>query len=173
MTGLWFEEEWYTDDSPLPEELIRTANDLSLVRVFSSGETQPGWGAESFVENFNAGAFRPERALRFYERYSEPFGIVMRSVDLICVDIDGKNGGLETAHILDLPETLAEKSKSGNGYHLFYKVYGMWDEKYAYNEFPDVIKLIPGVDIKGTGIVYHYPQQRWNSRLIAPLPPVS
>ena len=170
MSSLWFlRDEEYLSSFPLPTEL-REYQDLSLVRVFSSGKTQPGWGAESFIENYNAKAFEPDRALRFYRKWGEPFGIVMRSVDLICVDIDGKNGGIETSQVLDLPETLAETSKSGNGYHLYYKTSSLWDPKYGHNQHPDVIGLIPGVDIKGTGIVYHYPQQRWNDRPIAMLP---
>ena len=30
--------------------------------------------------------------------------------------------------------------------------------------------MVTGVDVRATGCVYHYPQQRWNNRPIAPLP---
>ena len=102
-----------------------------------------------------------------------PFGFVMRSLPMLCVDIDGKNGGTLTSRIMKLPVTLAETSKSGNGYHLFYRIpEAEWNPYYGYDEFPDVNGLMPGVDIRSTGIVYHYPSQRWNSEEIAEIPPV-
>ncbi|QNL30304.1 DNA primase/polymerase [Microbacterium phage Mazun] len=169
-------KQWFEDDSQyylaraVPAEI--EYDKLSLIRVYpTSGKTQPGWGATDFMDNYLQNAFNPERAIRFFEKYSAPFGIVMRSVPYIVVDIDGKNGGIPTSRVLNLPETLAETSKSGNGYHLFYRVPdAVWHELRGYDEFPDLIGLIKGVDIKGTGVVYHYPKQRWNGKPIADLP---
>jgi hypothetical protein len=72
---------------------------------------------------------------------------------------------------MQLPRTLAEFSRSENGFHLFYEVPGTeWNPLRGYDEFPDIIGLVPGVDIKGTGIVFHYPNQRWNNRELALAP---
>jgi len=170
MKKHWFEPiEQYQDAAAIPRQL--TYDKLSLIRVYQSGKTQPGWGGESFVDNYVKNAFDPQRAVKFFDRYSMPFGIVMRSLPFICVDIDGKNGGVETARTLNLPPTFAERSKSGNGYHLFYRVpYTKWNPLRGYDEFPDLIGLIPGVDIKGVGVVFHYVQQRWNELEVAELP---
>jgi hypothetical protein len=95
----------------------------------------------------------------------------MRSVQLICVDIDGKNGGLSHAKKLGaLPPTLAETSKSGDGYHLFYSLEGEWDDDHGFGEIRDRIGIEQGVDIRNTGCVYHHDTQRWNDRAPAPLP---
>lgn len=156
---------------PVPREI--PWDKLSLIRVWKdTGKTQPGWGVNDFMENYVQNAFDPERALRFYSRYGMPFAFVMRSLPLICVDIDGKNGGIPTSRVLNLPPTLAERSKSGNGYHLYYRVPGIvWHPERGYDEFPDVIGLVPGVDIKGTGAVFHYPNQKWNNLSVNVLPP--
>lgn len=168
----WFEKhEQYQCSDALPPALIDQSR-LSLIRVYDSGKTQPGWGAREFVANHTRGHFRPTRALKFFTKHGEPFGIVMRSIPLICVDIDGKNGGHETARVLNLPVTLAERSKSMNGYHLFYRIPGtLWNTERGYSEFPDVIGLLPGIDIKGTGVVYHYSNQVWNEESVKDAPP--
>ena len=166
---MWFEEDVYEDATALPE-VFNTYPELSLVRVYDNGKTQPGWGRAEFEDTRETGAFEPSRALRFYEKYGDPFAVVMRSVPFICVDIDGKNGGIQTAQALELPPTLAERSKSGNGYHLFYQSEGFTSSD-TYDAYPDLIGLIPGVDIKAVGLVFHYPNQRWNSREMSSLPP--
>jgi hypothetical protein len=167
----WFENlDQYVDEKPLPRWMEKE-NNLSLIRLYSSGKTQPGWGAKDFMLNQRKNAFDVNRALRFYHKYGQPFGVVMRSLPAVCVDIDGKNGGIKTANALQLTETSAETSKSGNGFHVFYSVtHAEWDALLGYNEFPDIIGLIPGVDIKGVGVVYHYHNQRWNERELEPLP---
>ena len=63
-----------------------------------------------------------------------------------------------------LPPTLAETSKSGDGYHLFYLVDEEWDDEKGYGLLGDRIGIEQGVDIRATGCVYHHPQQRWNDR---------
>lgn len=166
----WFEDNTqYMNDIPVPLQFhIET---LSLIRVYPNGKTQPGWGAKEFVDSLIRNAFAPARAIKFYLKYKQPFAFVMRSLPVICVDIDGKNGGIKTAQILKLAPTLAERSRSLNGYHLFYKVYpSIWNTLRGYDEFPDITGLIPGVDIKGTGAVFHYPNQRWNDLDMALLP---
>jgi len=164
----WYENmEQYTNPAGLPLQ-FPAYWDLALVHVYDDSATTTGWGRESFMKNLVAGKFRPQGYLKRFG-HGRAFGIVMRSVPLLCIDIDGKNGGFQAARVLELPPTLAETSKSGNGLHLFYQVPGEvnWHEKYGYEEVPDVIGLLPGVDVKATGIVYHYPQQRWNGAEIA------
>lgn len=166
----WFENPaQYVNDTPLPAQMM--PYNPALVRVYAEGRTEPGWGAEKFSDNHAKGVFGPARALRFYEKFGQPFAIIMRAMPLICVDIDGKNGGVETAQVLQLPPSLAETSKSGNGFHVYYYVPGMqWIDHRGYEEFPDMIGLVPGVDIKGTGVVYHHNTQLWNTLDVAPLP---
>ena len=79
------------------------------------------------------------------------------------------NPGLAALGIL--PPTLAETSKSGNGYHLFYLVSeDEWDPNAGFGMFGDRIGIEQGVDFRGTGCVYHYQSQRWNDRPLAELP---
>ncbi|QDF16030.1 DNA primase/polymerase [Microbacterium phage LilyLou] len=169
----WFEDrEQYTETEPVaPEIMRRFGEQMDLVRVYPNGMTQPGWNIKEYMENHDRGAFKPRRALRFYSKYDMPFGIIMRSVPLVGIDIDGKNGGIETANALRLTRSLAEVSKSNNGYHVVYEIpFTQWHELRGYDELPDLLGLVPGVDIKGTGILFHYPGQRWNRLPIAPLP---
>ena len=167
----WFEDnEQYTIEGAIPEQF--RFETLSLVKVYPNGKTQPGWGAKDFMTNMRAGAFRAGKALDFYQRHGQPFGFVMRSLPILCVDIDGKNDGIVTARVMNLPRTLAERSRSLNGYHLYYRMpYTNWNEERGYDELPDITGLLPGVDIKATGVVFHYPNQRWNEEDIALLPP--
>ena len=161
----WFERlDQYVDDNPVPD-FLRQEETLSLIRVHSNGQTQPGWGEKKFMKYYKRNAFDPERALRFYHKYGQPFAFVMRSVPHICLDIDGKNGGIETANALELTKTRAEISKSGNGFHILYSMPGTkWHEKLGYNEFPDLNGLLPGIDIRGVGAMFHFHNQRWNER---------
>jgi len=168
----WFEDKTqYNITEALPDQILKDPK-LALVRVYDSGKTQPGWGAKEFMLNYERKKFFPELALKKYHKYGEPFALVMRSLPLVCVDIDGKNGGELSARAMFLPPTLGEVSRSGNGYHLFYRVpYTDWNDERGYAEFPDIVGLVPGVDIKGTGLVFHYATQRWNDKDIELLPP--
>jgi len=170
MTKQWFENDsQYVVDDPLAERAWPTT--LSLIRVHKDGTTQSGWGRERFMTSYGRGLFRPKRLLDRFAVDQEPFAFVMRSIPVLCADIDGKNGGIQASRILSLPPTLAETSKSGNGYHLLYRVpEAMWHPEYGYEEFPDANGIIPGVDIRSVGVMFHYPQQRWNQLEIAPLP---
>ena len=172
---MWYDvQEQYKDESPLGTH--QWGDTLGLVHIYKkidedgkkSVVTTSGWGKNHFMQNHRAGKFRPGRYLQRYQ-HGRAFGIVMRSVPLICVDIDGKNGGIATSQILQLPPTLAERSKSGNGYHLFYSVPDEWDDEYGYAMYGDFNGIVPGVDIRSTGIVYHYPGQAWNRVPVAPL----
>lgn len=173
----WWMNDAFTDGTPLPDQLIQLApHGPALVSVFGSGATQGGWGLRdtgsgAFMENFQAGKFRHRTKIHALKTHETPFAIVMRSVNAVCIDIDGKNGGLENVGQLGyLPPTLAETSKSGDGFHLFYSLEDEWDEEYGFADVADVIGLVEGVDIRATGCVYHYPQQRWNDRQIVPAP---
>ncbi|QGH78643.1 DNA primase/polymerase [Microbacterium phage Wesak] len=169
----WFEDQkQYTETEPVAPEITQSYDKtLDLIRLYPNGKTQSGWNVKEYMENHDRGAFKPRRALKYYDRYGMPFGMVMRSVPLVGIDIDGKNGGVETSGALRLTRSLAETSKSGNGYHVVYSVpYTQWHETRGYDELPDIIGLLPGVDIKGTGILFHFPSQKWNKLPIAPLP---
>lgn len=179
-SGGWWERESYTDDTPIPQRLEEFfgPQGTALVKVYSNGSTQKGWGptppegeTEGFMPRYLSGEFQARRALHPYNKKGQPFAFVMRSMRLVCIDIDGKNGGLSGVQELgSLPYTLAEKSKSGNGYHLFYFVPEDWDEEKGFARTEDKVGIAPGVDIRGTGCVYHYPQQRWNDRDITEVP---
>jgi len=117
------------------------------------------------------GEFNSRRAMYGYLRDKWAVAIVMRSTRLVCVDIDGKNGGYDAAKKLMLPPTLAETSRSGDGFHLFYDVpTDHWDDDKGYAELGDRIGVEQGVDFRGTGCVYHHKQQLWNDRPVAVLP---
>lgn len=142
----------------------------AYVQVYPDGSTAPGWGEGQFMAKYQRKTFSSRRAEVIYERHQTPFALVMRSVSMVCIDIDGKNGGLESAASMVLPVTLAETSKSGNGYHLFYTVPGQWDLLKGFDSVQDRIKFRTGVDVRGTGCVFHYPQQQWNHTDPVPLP---
>lgn len=173
----WQESDSYTDDIAIGKPLYREdtligRNGLATVRVFQDGKTLPGWGSE-FMQNYMSNKFHLKRAgiHTFTTQSKHPFALVMRSISAICMDIDGKNGGYEGVKQLGfLPPTLAETSKSGNGYHLFYKVSDVWDIEHGFARFSDRIGIADGVDIRAVGCVYHYPNQKWNYTPMAPLP---
>ncbi len=173
----WWMTDQYVIDQAVPEQFTELAGPggIALVRAWSNGKTDPGWGMSStpnFMENYTANKFRLRQVVFGYERGKWAFAFVMRSMKLVCLDIDGKNGGLLHAGKLGmLPKTLAETSKSGDGYHLFYATSAdVWDDKLGFAQFSDRIGLEQGVDLRSVGCVYHYPQQRWNKQPIAELP---
>lgn len=176
----WWQTEDYSRDEAIPEVFRDFAgpNGVALVKAWSDGRTQSGWGlqppgdsTEGFMPRYQRGEFLEKKATFGYEKDRWAFAFVMRSVQLVCIDIDGKNGGLEHAKRLgSLPYTLAETSKSGSGYHLFYSVSDEWDEDKGFARLNDRIGIEQGVDVRATGCVYHYKQQRWNDRPVAPLP---
>ncbi len=153
----WFLFEEYANVLP-PGPLSDFAyqNGVATVAVYKSGKSQPGWGEVDFMRNYKLGKLQAE------SRTNE-FAYVMRSLQMLVVDIDGKNDGDEHAKLLNLPPTLAETSKSGNGYHLWYLLPDNWDDEKGYARLSDRLGLVQGVDIRATGCVFHYPQQRWNS----------
>jgi hypothetical protein len=122
------------------------------------------------MEKYMKRAFHSKRAQVIYDRYTTPFALVMRSTLMVCIDIDGKNNGSHGAKGLMLPPTLAETSKSGNGWHLFYTVDDTWDARLGFAMLRDKIGLVPGVDFRAVGCVFHYPRQQWNTRKPARLP---
>lgn len=179
MRAPWWETETYDRDIPVPAELSAAAGPEgpALVRVWKDGRTDAGWGLEGkvpgsgFMANYTAHRFDPKRILPGFESGIHAFAFVMRSMRLVCIDIDGKNGGLAgVKQFGPLPYTLAETSKSGNGYHLFYSIDDEWDEAEGFGRFRDRIGIQQGVDLRVTGCVYHHRNQRWNSRAIVPLP---
>jgi hypothetical protein len=179
MPQPWWMTDQYDIDRQLPKEFHELAGPkgVALVQAFADGTSTGGWGLDPasksgvFGENYRQLKFAERRILRQVEKSGTPFAIVMRSVRMICIDIDGKNGGLVHAKKLGaLPPTMAETSKSGDGYHLFYLLPDTWDEKEGYGAVHDRIGIEQGVDIRATGCVFHYPQQRWNTRAIAHLP---
>lgn len=169
----WWETDTYEGDFALPPEFGQLAGPqgLALVRAWQDGRTDPGWGDDAFMAKYAADGFNARSVLYGHNKGKWAFAIIMRSVRLVCVDIDGKNGGLEHVKKLGaLPPTLAETSKSGNGYHLFYELDEEWDDTHGFGELRDRIGIEQGVDIRSTGCVYHHDTQRWNYRKPAPLP---
>ncbi len=170
----WWMGDTYDKDVSIPSELVRYSGPkgVAVVRAWESGQTSKGWGETTFMDLYMKGRFNAQPVLPGYEQGRWAIAYVMRSVRLVCIDIDGKNGGYDGAKLLGmLPYTLAETSKSGNGYHLFFSVDSdIWDLDKGFAMIGDRIGLEQGVDLRGVGCVYHYPQQRWNDREIAPLP---
>lgn len=178
----WYEDpRQFTAPEPLPASLAHWVGPkgIALVDVYGEGKTSKGWGLVSkdgpgFLENYLKGKFWDKPRLVAAERNNAPFAIVMRSLSAIALDIDrhmddGGADGFIAAAKLDLPPTLAQTSKSGEGRHLLYWVEDRWDEE-GFAMYDDVIGLVPGVDIRATGCLYRYPSQRWNTLNIAPLP---
>ena len=177
----WWRTDTYAGAYPVPQEFDGLAGPkgIALVKAWPSGVTDQGWGligpkddpGNGFAKRYARGEFNHRRVLFGYERGKWAFAFVMRSLRLVCIDIDGKNGGLEHAKRLGkLPPTLAETSKSGDGYHLFYTVDEQWSDEKGFGLLADRIGIEQGVDIRATGCVYHYPQQLWNGRSVQPLP---
>lgn len=175
----WWRTDLYTDDTHVPAELVRSSgpHGVAIVRAWNDGRTDSGWGLRptdkkpGFMALYTADKFHGKRTLPTYEKGHHNFAFVMRSLSLVCIDIDGKNEGFIGANRLgSLPETLAETSKSGNGYHLFYSVPDLWDPVEGFAAYSDKIGLEQGVDLRATGCVYHTPTQRWNNRPIVQLP---
>lgn len=140
------------------------------MQVYGDGSTAPGWGGPAFIDKYKRQTFSARRAQAVYDKRDTPHALVMRSVSLVCLDIDGKNGGIESATALNLPLTMAETSKSGNGYHLFYGVQDSWNPTFGFERLRDRIGWRTGIDIRSVGCVYHYPSQKWNTVAPAPLP---
>lgn len=172
----WWREDQYDlkgpgDGPDFGDASLWGPKGAALVQLWPDGRTTQGWGRDEFMANYNALEFNPRRIIYGYTKGRWAFAFVMRGARMICVDIDGKNGGFDHASELGfLPPTTAEVSMSGNGYHLFYEVEDEWDEREGFGRYRDVIGLVTGVDIRAVGCVYHKPTQRWNSRPLAKLP---
>lgn len=177
----WWRTDAYMIDEPMPHWFPDSAGPrgVALVRAWPDGRTDQGWGLtgppgdrdNGFIPRYDRGEFNDRRVLYGYRNGRWNFAFVMRSVAMVCIDIDGKNGGLEHAKRLGmLPATLAETSRSGDGYHLFYAMAESWTPARGFGRLADRIGIEQGVDVRATGCVYHYPQQRWNGRAPVYLP---
>lgn len=180
MPQPWWRTDTYDIDEEMPADLIEVSGPrgLAVVRAWDNGMTDSGWGIlgkdgkPGFMENYLAGRFKVGRLMPGFRTGRHNLAYVMRSMKMVCIDIDGKNGGLQHVGKLGmLPYTLAETSKSGNGFHLFYLTSeDEWDDELGFAQFNDRINIQQGVDIRATGCVYHYPGQRWNNRRAVELP---
>lgn len=189
----WYEkDDQYTLAVATPPELLRGVTTgpagLALVDVYGDGRTLSGWGLAplpatetrparpGFMIDYVRGRFRAEPRVRKFETREQPFAFVMRATNLLALDIDrhlddgGADGFTGVRQLGLLPPTLAETSKSGAGRHLFYRVPDAWEQDRGFDRFDDVIGLVPGVDVRTTGCVYHYAPQRWNELPIADAP---
>jgi hypothetical protein len=170
----WFQREKYDKDVTIPPYMdqFQGPNGIAVVKVFDDGKTSKGWGADQFMENYEAHRFNTRIADIGAATGRWNFAFVMRSMSVVCIDIDGKNNGFESVGKLGLlPPTLAETSKSGNGHHLFYATpHDTWDKESGFAGLRDRVGLYEGIDIRAVGCVYHYPGQMWNYRSIADLP---
>ena len=161
----WFLDEDYVN--VMPNVLFNQyagPDGVATIGIYASGKSQPGWGEVDFMRNYTLGKFHA------FDNGKTEYAYVMRSLSMLVVDIDGKNDGEEYAKLLNLPPTLAETSKSGNGYHLWYLLPDNWDPDKGFARLSDRLALVQGVDIRVTGCVFHYPQQRWNSRDVTVAP---
>ena len=183
MPQPWWRSDQYEGDVAVPPVMENFAGPqgIALVRAYKDGKTDPGWGlwrpgqgseTQGFMWKYEHQVFRSAPIAHGFASGRWNFAFIMRSMRLVCIDIDGKNGGLVHAGKLGrLPYTLSETSKSGDGYHLFYATSeDVWDPVTGYAQFADRISLEQGVDLRATGCVYHHPSQRWNGRAIAELP---
>ena len=178
ISAPWWRGSSYDNPNPLgPFADYREQTDLfgprgpALTPLWASGKTNPGWGGTEFLPRYMRGEFNPLKSLRRFERSGTAFALIMRSTKMVCLDIDGKNGGFDGAkHLGFLPPTVAETSKSGIGYHLFYLVPDTWDGTLGFARLSDSIGIAPGVDFRGTGCVFHHNFQWWNRAELAPLP---
>ena len=180
----WWQRDKYMLDTPLPVPFVSRCGPrgIGTVAVMANGKTQLGWGLlgrknddgtrePGFTHRYPRGEFIARKTEWQYLNNHKPFAFIMRSLRIIAIDIDGKNDGFVGALTLgQLPETLAETSKSGTGYHLFYSTDEQWDDELGFALFDDHIGIAQGVDIRATGCIFHYPTQRWNNRDIVPLP---
>jgi hypothetical protein len=184
----WYEaDQQYTNkawigDAP-SDRVIGGPKGIALVDVYKDGATTPGWGPtptekhDGFMREYERGRFvaRP-RVNRFTDK-GAPFAFVMRSVNMIAIDIDrhlddgGKDGFIGIRALgIELPETMAETSKSGSGRHLFYRTHQLWNPDHGFGQLGDTIGIAPGVDVRAVGCVYHYESQRWNSAELVDAP---
>lgn len=186
MTDLpwWRKNYQFSIDQAVPKafHFLAGPHGVATVKVYDDGRTQQGWGmlgkkkddgsrGPNFPVQYRRRVFDSRFAVQAHKINRAPFAFVMRSMKLVCIDIDGKNGGFQGALQLgDLPPTLAETSKSGTGYHLFYIVDDEWDTTEGFAAHEDHIGIVEGVDIRATGCVFHYERQRWNDLPLAPLP---
>ncbi len=180
QTQPWWMTDEYLSATPIPAEFEQHAgpHGIALVKAWQDGRTSRGWGLKptekspGFMKSYESNTFRSDIVTFGYESGRWSFAFVMRSLRMVCIDIDGKNGGLVEARKLGmLPYTLAETSKSGDGFHLFYLTSDdQWDSETGFAMFNDRIALEQGVDLRSVGCVYHYKQQRWNNRALAELP---
>ncbi len=176
MRQPWWMTDTYDDDNEIPRQIFDAGgpHGVAITRVWPNGTTDRGWGMPDFMEAYNKRGFKSKLnvILSGYRQGKWAFAYIMRSMRIVCIDIDGKNGGFQHVGKLGmLPLTLAETSKSGNGYHLFYLVSeDEWDPNQGFALFTDRIGIQQGVDIRYTGCVYHHSTQRWNDRRLVELP---
>lgn len=180
----WYEDtKSFHSTAALPNafQALAGPHGPALVDVFAEGRTTRGWGLEAregrrgFMENYQRNEFWSKPRLLDFAKRQQPFAIVMRSVNIVALDIDrhmddGGADGFVAAAKLGLPQTLAQTSKSGEGRHLFYRTHHAWHPDKGFGLWDDMIGLLPGIDIRNVGCIYHYPQQRWNTLLLAEIP---
>ncbi len=181
-TKQYAHDHWIGPGAPGDRE-IGGPRGVALLDVFDEGKTTPGWGLAAtdrhggFIAEYGAGKFAARPRVRRYLERGRPFAFVMRSVNMLAIDVDhhaepGSPNGFDSLRQLgfDLPETMAETSKSGAGRHLFYRTQDLWLPDEGYGVYDDVLGLVPGIDIRAVGCVYHYDTQRWNDLPVAGAP---
>jgi hypothetical protein len=176
----WWKTDNYALDIPIPADLIAASGPtgIAIVPSWDNGSTGRGWGMKSkdggptFMELYPKKHFMAGKTILGYNKDMWNFAFIMRSMRVLAIDIDGKNGGIEAApgFLGNCPPTLAETSKSGTGLHLFYLTPDTWDPAKGFGMFDDFNGVAQGVDIRDTGCVYHHKAQRWNGRPMVALP---
>jgi len=119
----WWLTDSYEGDFAIPVDFLTVsgAEGPALVRVWGDGKTDAGWGLTdkddkpAFIPLYQRKRFQASAILAGYAEKIWAFAFIMRSMRVVCIDIDGKNGGFDHAASLGiLPPTLAETSKSGD-----------------------------------------------------------
>lgn len=147
MSEAWYEDLGQYDKPvsgfPLPRQSC-------AVLTYEKGGTTTGWRQGGWRDNSKLAVYPDANSnLRRFVTANR-WGLIMESTGLCCIDIDDHSGqrmGFKSISHFDMPPTLAKRSRSGKGRHLYY-----WLPK---NLKPaDYIGILPEVDFKGKGITF-------------------
>lgn len=93
--------------------------------------------------------YEDDEGIFYGNQFENGYGIVTNTSGLLVVDVDGRNGGWESAkklaHVREQCKFIV-KTGSGNGEHWYFKNEGAESLRYQVNEYP-------GIEFKSTGYV--------------------
>jgi hypothetical protein len=160
----WFECDDYTAGRYSP--LLKEGIEVIACNQTNGIPVEKGFG----VNDWKPGKFKATKE----KVVGKDHALLMKSINVLCVDIDGKNGGMDNLHKLGyLPPTLAEISRSGTGYHLYYSLTDAQNSTFSM-DFAGKSALATGVDIKTQGLVFQAvatsKHQMYNARQLSLIP---